>query len=137
MCDPDITLNMKDLHITELREQILKQMSLLRWQNWRENFNTFISKSKGTSIHHGITSNVSTTPVTFKEAKYIVKPSLLGLLRTECEKKDRAKSAFKFEEVLKLLFKYLIRRRDTLFDARNHTVARSFGESARWHSQIP
>ena len=128
MCDPDleIALNMKDLHVTEVREQILKQLTLLRQQSWRENFNAFISKSKSTSASSrppAKTTNVPTTLVPDKEAKYIVKPSLMGLLRTECEEKDRAKAAFKFEEVLKLLFKYLIRKRDTLFDARNHKVA--------------
>ena len=124
MCDPDleIALNMKDLHVTEIRDQILGQLSLLRRQNWRENYNSFISKSKGSSIPHGKTSNVTTTPD--QEAKYSVNPSLMGLLRTECEEKDRTKAAFTFEEVVNLLFKYLIRRRDTLFDPRNQKVAR-------------
>jgi hypothetical protein len=65
----------------------------------------------------------------------------MGLLRTECEEKDRTKAAFTFEEVLRLLFKYLTRRRDTLFDARNHKVARihldplgrALGGIARFH----
>ena len=65
----------------------------------------------------------------------------MGLLRTECEEKDRAKAAFKFEEVVNLLFKYLIRRRDTLFDSRNIKVARvhhdplgrALGGIARFH----
>ena len=48
----------------------------------------------------------------------------MGLLRTECEEKDQTKAAFTFEEVLKLLFKYLVRRRDSLFDPRNLKVAR-------------
>ena len=110
MCDPDleIALNMKDLHVTEIRDQILGHMSLLRRQNWRENYNSFIYKSKDSFIPHGKKSNVSTTPD--QEAKYSVNPSLMGLLRTECEEKDRTKAAFTFEEVPKLLFKYLIRR---------------------------
>ena len=65
----------------------------------------------------------------------------MGLLRTECGEKDRAKAAFKFEEVLKLLFKYLVRRRDSLFDPRNLKVARvhldplgrALGGIARFH----
>ena len=146
MCDPDleIALNMKDLHVTQIRDQILKQLTLQRQQNWRENFNTFISKSKSTSASStppAKTTDVPTTLVPDKEAKYIVNPSLMGLLRTECEEKDRAKAAFKFEEVVNLLFKYLIRRRDTLFDSRNIKVARvhhdplgrALGGIARFH----
>jgi hypothetical protein len=128
MCDPDleIALNMKDLHVTEIRDQILKQMTLLRQQNWRKNFNAFISKSKSTSA----SSRPPAKPknlhplVPDTEAKYIVKPSLMGLLRSECEEKDRAKAAFKFQEVFHLLCKYLIRRKDTCFDPRNIKVAR-------------
>ena len=117
---------MKDLHVTEIRNQILKQMTLVRQQNWRENFNTFISKSKSKSASS--TPPAKTTNlhplVPDKEAKYIVKPSLMGLLRSECEEKDRAKAAFKFQEVVHLLSKYLIRRKETLFDPRNTKVAR-------------
>ena len=134
MCDP---------HVLQIRDQILKQLTLQRQQNWRENFNTFISKSKSksaSSTHPAKTTNLHPL-VPDKEAKYIVNPSLMGLLRTECEEKDRAKAAFKFEEVVNLLFKYLIRRRDTLFDSRNIKAARvhhdplgrALGGIARFH----
>ena len=128
MCDSDleIALNVKDLHIIEVRAQILKQLTLVQHQNWRVNYNTFISKSNSKSA--SFTTPTKTTNlhplVPDKDTKYIVKPSLMGLLRSECEEKDRAKAAFKFEEVLSLLFKYLLRRRVALFDARNLKVAR-------------
>ena len=48
----------------------------------------------------------------------------MGLLRSECDEKDRTKAAFTFDEVISLLFKYLLRRRGTLFDSRNIKVAR-------------
>ena len=47
----------------------------------------------------------------------------MELLRTECDEKDLAKPAFKFEEALSLLFKYLLRRRGALFDATNIKIA--------------
>ena len=50
--------------------------------------------------------------------------AVMGLLRTECEEKDKEKVAFKFDEVFHLLFKYLIIRKDTLFDSRNMRIAR-------------
>ena len=101
MCDPDleIALDMKDLHVTEVRYQILKQLILVKQQNWLKNYNTFIHKNKDTSISSRPltkTLNASSTLVLNPEAKYIVKPSLMGLLRTECEEKDREKATFKF-----------------------------------------
>ena len=43
MCDPDLeyVLNMKDLHVTEVQNQILKQLTLVKQQNWGKNFNTY------------------------------------------------------------------------------------------------
>jgi hypothetical protein len=49
MCDQPLekALGMKDLHIIEVRDQILKQTTMMKRQEWRDNFNTFISTSKG------------------------------------------------------------------------------------------
>jgi hypothetical protein len=126
MCDPNLetALNVKDLHVTEVRHQILKHLTLVRHQNWRLNYNSCFIKRGDISIPPAKTSNVTTAQVPNKYFKYIVKPLLMGLLRSECDEKDRTKAAFKFDEVLSLLFKYLLRRRGTLFDSRNIKVAR-------------
>ena len=68
--------------------------------------------------------NRSTTLFSDKEAKFIVKPSLMRLLRTECEKKDQARTSFRYGVVASLLAEYLIRRKNVLFDPRNLQVAR-------------
>ena len=47
-----------------------------------------------------------------RETKFIVNPSLMRLIRTECEKKDQAKAA-----------EYLIRRQNILFDPINLQVS--------------
>ena len=49
MCDRPLekALDMKDLHVIEIRDQILKQTIMMKRQEWRDNFNTFISTSKG------------------------------------------------------------------------------------------
>ena len=147
MCDHDleIALDMKDLHVTEIRNQILKQLTLVSQQNWQKNFNTYRKEDPSFSSRPLIkTSNA--TLVLDKEAKYTVKPSLIVLLRTECEEKDRDKAAFTYEEVFHLFSKYLIRRRETLFDPRNIHVARVhqdplgrvLGGIARFHRcQVP
>ena len=123
MCDPDLeyVLNMKDLHVTEIRNQILKQLTLVKQQNWCDNFNTYLKEDPSFSSRPLIKSS-NTSLVPDKETKYTVKPSLMVLLRTECEEKDKA--TFTFEEVFHLLSKYLLKRRDTLFDPRNIKVAR-------------
>ena len=125
MCDPNLetALNVKDLHVTEVRHQILKHLTLVRHQNWQLNYNSCFIKRGDISIPPAKTSNVTTAQVPNKDVKYIVKPLLMGLLRSECDEKDRTKAAFKFDEVLSLLFKYLLRRRGTLFDSRNIKVA--------------
>ena len=141
MCDPDLelALDMKDLHVTEIRNQILKQLTLVKQQNWHDHFNTYRKGDQSFSSRSLIkTSNATLVPV--KEAKYTVKPSLMVLLRTECEEKDKA--AFTYLEVFHLLSKYLLKRRETLFDPRNIKVARvhqdplgrALGGIARFHS---
>ena len=51
MCDSDleIALNVKDLHVTEIRDQILKQLILVKQQNWFKNYNTYMCENKDTS----------------------------------------------------------------------------------------
>ena len=105
----------------------MKQLNLLRQQNWRKNFNTFISKSKGTTASSrppAKTVCVSTTCTPSKDARFIIKPLLMQLLKTECKEEDKARVVFKYEEMVNLFSKYLIRRRDSLFDPRNIKVAR-------------
>ena len=132
MFDPDLeaALSVRDLHVTEVRDQILKQLIRIRRQNWKENFNNYIYRSEGTMASSGLTwrptsrhmariVNVSTILIKDKEAKFIIKPLLMRLLRAECEGKDRNKIVFKYEEIVGLLSKYIMKRRNSLFDHRN------------------
>jgi len=141
MCDPDLeyVLNMKDLHVTEIRHQILKQLTLVKQQKWLKNY-----RQENTFSQRASTSNASTTIVPDKDAKYNVKPPLMELLRTECEEKDKA--TFTYEEVFHLLSKYLLKRRERVFDRRNLKVVRvhedplgrALGGIARFHEcQVP
>ena len=141
MCDSDLemALNMKDLHVTEIRHQILKQLTLVKQQKWLKNY-----RKENTFSQRASTSNASTTIVPDKDAKYNVKPPLMELLRTECEEKNKA--TFTYKEVVHLLFKYLLKRRETLFDPGNLKVVRvhedplgrALGGIARFHRcQVP
>ena len=129
MCDQPLekALGMKDLHVIEIHDQILKQTTMMKRQEWRDNFNTFISTSKGRTASARPPAeavNRSTTLFSDKEVKFIVKPSLMRLLKTGCEKKDQSRASFKYNKVASLLTEYLIRRRNALFDPRNLQVAR-------------
>ena len=92
MCDSDleIALDVKDLHVTEIQDQILKQLILVKQQNWFENYNTYMCKNKDTSIS---SKRIDTPSTLFRkpEAKYVVKPPLMQLLRTEFEKRKEKK----------------------------------------------
>ena len=73
-------LNMKDLHFMEIRDQILKQVTLQRLQ---------VSKEMAESHNFPVdTTDMLNTLVLDKRTKYIVKPSLMRLLRTECKEED-------------------------------------------------
>ena len=88
---------------------------MLKRHEWRDNFDIFISKSEGMTASPrppAKAANRSTTLVPDRETKFIVKPSLMRLLRTECEGKDQAKAVFKYGEVASLLAEYLIRHLD-------------------------
>ena len=70
MCDSDLelALDMKDLHVTEIRNQILKQLTLVKQQNWHDSFNTYRKEDPSFSSRSLIkTSNATLVPV--KEAK--------------------------------------------------------------------
>jgi hypothetical protein len=113
--DLEMALNMKDLHVTEIPNQILKQLTLVKQQKWLKNY-----RKENTFSQRASTSKATTT--FDPEAEYNVKPPLMELLRTECEETDKA--SFTYEEVFHLLSKYLLKRRGTLFDPRNIQVAR-------------
>ena len=68
MCDSDLemALNMRDLHVTEIRNQILKQLTLVKQQKWLKNY-----RKENTFSHRASTTNVFTT--FDPEAEYNVK----------------------------------------------------------------
>ena len=66
MCDPDLetALDVRDLHVTEVRDQIIKQLTRLKRQDWKENFNTFIYRSEGTMASSRLTRRPTFRPLT-------------------------------------------------------------------------
>ena len=90
-----------------------------------------------TSRHMARIVNVSNILITDKQAKFMIKPLLMRLMRAECEGKDRNKIVFKYEEIVGILSKYIMKRRNSLFDhriirlARVHLVALSDSTGAK------
>ena len=145
-------MDVRDLHVTEVRDQILKHLTRVKGQDWKVNFNTFISRSEGTITSSKLTrrltsrsltrtTNVSSTLTPSKETKFTVEPLLMRLLKTECEEKDKTKIVFRYEEIVNLLSKYIMKRRNSLFDHRNIKIARvhldplgrALGDIIRFH----
>ena len=78
MSDPPLVkaLNMKDLHVIEIRDHIPNQTTMMKRQEWCDNFNTFISTSKGRTASARPPAeavNRSTTLFSDKETKCILK----------------------------------------------------------------
>ena len=127
-----LALGVQDLHVSEIRNQVLKQLKKIQRQDWMENFNSYISKSEGTTASSTRptrkkeffskniirTTNTSNNLFTNKEAKFVIKPKLLQVLRTECEGDYKTRIVFKYEEIIALLSKYIMKRKNTLFDHR-------------------
>ena len=80
MCDRPLekALDIKDLHVIDIRDQILKQTTMMKGQEWRDNFNIFISTSKGRTASARPPTEVrnrSTNLFSDKETKFTVKPT--------------------------------------------------------------
>ena len=96
----ELALGVQDLRVTEIRNQVLKQLKRIQRQDWREYFNNHISKCEGSTVSSTRpkrkkeffskniirTTCVSTSLFTNKEAKFSIKPKLLQVLRTVIQK---------------------------------------------------
>ena len=59
-----------------------------------------------------------------QEARFIVKPNLLTILKTVIKNQDREKRIFRYQEIFILFSAYIIRKKDILFLPNNQLVAR-------------
>ena len=91
------TLGGQDYHITEIRDQVLQHLIRVKKQNWQDNMNTYIDPHTTATTNPseyftrhiiqlaGITDDLSI----IQETRFIVKPNLLKILRTEIKTKRK------------------------------------------------
>eukprot|EP00092_Neocalanus_flemingeri_P026852 GFUD01029108.1.p1 GENE.GFUD01029108.1~~GFUD01029108.1.p1 ORF type:complete len:726 (+),score=117.49 GFUD01029108.1:126-2303(+) len=142
LCSEDLeeALNMRALHVTEIRDLVLSHITKVPDQSLREKFTQAINICRANTINVARnqpysqvpapvlppriirTANISTAVFTDKNAKFTLKPKFLKVVRT-VPGNDPDKIVFTYEEVTLLLSKYILSRKDKIFDPRNIKLA--------------
>ena len=138
LCSADLeeALNMKALHVTEIRDLVLSQMTKPPEQNLREftqQTPDYISKTNlnlEPNYNHQQPqplriirkANISKVIYMDKNAKFTLKPKFLKVIHST-PGADLKQTIFSYEEVTFQLSKYILSRKDDIFDIRNIKVA--------------
>ena len=152
ICSTDLerALDMKALHVTEIRDLVLSQITKAPDQTLGESSIRQIGKCQGIPIsisrtnldldttknqdHQQTqqqpsvppriirTANISTTTYTNKYAKFTLKPKFLKVLQLVPGTNPK-QTVFSYEEITNLLSKYIISRKNEIFDRRNIKLA--------------
>ena len=107
-------LDMKALHVTEIRDLVLSQITKAPDQT--------LGESSIRQIGIIRTANISTTTYTNKYAKFTLKPKFLKVLQLVPGTNPK-QTVFSYEEITNLLLKYIISRKNEIFDPRNIKLA--------------
>ena len=110
LCNPSLekALNMKALHVTEVRDLVLSQMK----GNLPQQPSSRIMRI----------ANNPTTVNADESARFTLKPGFLKVLGS-APGADPNKQIFSYEDVTSLLSKYILSRKDNMFDPRNIKLA--------------
>ena len=110
-------LGMKALHITEIRDIVLSQLTRVSDQTCGKSL-IQVERTSGFPISNPRTN----TFLKNKYEKFTVRPNLLKVLQLVPGTDDR-RTVFSYEEVTRLLSKYILSRKDDIFDPRNIKLA--------------
>ena len=137
VCSQDLesALDMKALHVTEIRNLVLKH--LINWSN--KDCQTparDIKEERTTSPKQNLiptqrlihTANMTTTIKVNKHAEVTCKPKFLSVLQSLTNYVDKNKTTFTFEETTTLLSIYILKNKDKFFDKRNIKLAMVKGD---------
>ena len=131
ICSPELerALNMKALHVTEIRDLVLSQITKIPDQSLRTNLNLEAPRDNQPQQQPQQqppriirTANISTAIYTDKNAKFTLKPKFLKVVQL-VPGADPNQRIFSYEDVTILLTKYILSRKDTMFDTRNIKLA--------------
>ena len=153
-------LDQRALHVTEVRDLVLKQVYLLPDQTTRDRVTPQGSQQQGTlprmnNMHvprvppqaEGPrvirTASIITSIQTNRNARFNLKPLFLKVTRS-VEGANQSQTIFTYGEVTLLLSKYILARKETLFDHRNiklvlvkeDPLGKAFGVSAFHRCQV-
>lgn len=122
-------LNQKALHVTEVRDLVLGQLERLADQSLRDRGVARpgpappLPGPPQTAAPRVIrTASVATNVQTNKDAKFRLKPLFLKVAQM-VEGVTKTKTIFTYEEVTLILSKYILSKKETLFDQRNIKLA--------------
>ena len=131
LCSRDLeeALNMRALHVTEVRDLVLSHIIKVSDQSLREEHNQKVSDEapRGpipapTSLRVIKTVNISTVIFTNKNAKFTLKPKFLRVIQSVPDI-DMEQTVYTYGEVCLLLSKYMLSKSDEIFDQRNVRLA--------------
>ena len=117
LCSKELeqALNQRALHITEVRDLVFNQIEEVK--------NTPLETYGSNGLAHlGRTICVATNIQTHPDAKFRLKPLFLTVIQS-IEGVDQEQTIFTYEEACHLLSKYILVKRDVLFDPRNVKLA--------------
>lgn len=121
--DLETALNVKFMHITEVKDIVLLQMEVLS-----PVLLASLTPSTQTSVSAATSGGQQqAAPYFDMEGTYWVKPHFLKVLRM-VKDVDQTKVKFSYREVVANLSKYILENKDRLFDSRNIKVAHVEGD---------
>ena len=132
LCDEslDLALNVKALHVSELQEQICKQLHLVNYAKLKpEKPSPQLQEQAHPIIPSWASNTAPTIPTRIQPPKpfntngqYEVTPALLKALQT-VEQVDPDQTTFYYKDVSNILSRYIIANKEKLFDLRNIRIA--------------
>ena len=154
LCDVFLedALEVKAVHVSEVRDFIMKQLPLIEEEEKTGECNcpshgvteTFHLPSWGSPSANAVIARVSMNQDFDVEGKYLVKPEFLKVLHS-IKGVNPEQRVFQYTELTELLSKYILSKKDLLFDGRNIRVAvvenddlgKAFGVKAFARCQVP
>ena len=147
----EAALNQRALHVTEVRDLVINQLERLADQSLRDNqpFQRINSSHPRSQLPQTAplttvqTASITTKVHINKDTKYRLKPLFLEVVRTVDEVNPK-KTVFTYEEITSILSKYILSKKNAIFDKRNIKLAlvekdplgKAFGVTAFHRCQV-
>merc|ERR1719397_768998 len=152
----EAALNQRALHVTEVRDLVINQLERLADQSLRDSqqpSQRINSSQPRSQLPRGPpqtappttvrTASITTNVQTNKDTKFRLKPLFLEVVRTVDEVNPK-QTVFTYEEITSILSKYILSKKNAIFDTRNIKLAlvendplgKAFGVTAFHRCQV-